>query len=58
MKFDSPIVGINVIYINGKPVVETITATNPTPTILPDVEFKGGSSAFTGKRVMWRELIP
>jgi len=56
--FDSPIVGINVIYINGKPVVETITATNPTPTILPDVEFKGGSSAFTGKRVMWRELIP
>ena len=58
VKFDSPIVGINVIYINGKPVVETITATNPTPTILPDVEFKGGSSAFTGKRVMWRELIP
>ncbi len=56
--FDSPIVGINVIYINGKPIVETITATNPTPTILPDVEFKGGSSAFTGKRVMWRELIP
>ena len=58
VKFDSPIVGVNVIYINGKPVVETITATNPTPTILPDVEFKGGSSAFTGKRVMWRELIP
>jgi type IV pilus assembly protein PilY1 len=57
-KFSSPIVGINVIYIQGKPLVEVVTSGNPTPTIDPSVEFKGAAPTFTGKRVTWRELIP
>lgn len=57
-KFSSPIVGINIIYIQGKPLVEVVTSGNPTPTIEPSVEFKGAAPTFTGKRVTWRELIP
>ena len=57
-KFSSPIVGINIIYIQGKPIVEVVTSGNPTPTIEPSVEFKGAAPTFTGKRVTWRELIP
>lgn len=57
-KYDSPIVGINVLYIGGKPIVEVVTASKPTPEIDPSVQIKTGGSAFTGKRVIWRELIP
>jgi type IV pilus assembly protein PilY1 len=56
-KSDSTIVGINVIYINGQPVVEAVTANNPTPAIDPDVKFSTSPGGFTGKRVMWRELV-
>lgn len=54
----SPIVGINVLYIQGKPIVEVVTSDQPTPQTIPDVSFKAGSTGYTGKRVMWRELIP
>jgi type IV pilus assembly protein PilY1 len=58
VKYDSTIVGINVLYIQGKPQVEVVTSTNPTPQKDPDVAFKATSAGFVGKRVTWRELIP
>ena len=57
-KYDSTIVGVNVLFIDGNPVVEVVTSTNPTPKIDPNVEFKATAAGFTGKRVLWRELIP
>ncbi|MBK7563542.1 MAG: hypothetical protein IPI21_04325 [Propionivibrio sp.] len=57
-QYNSPIVGINVLYILGKPKIEVVTATNPTPQIDPNVQIKASGSAFTGKRVIWRELLP
>ena len=56
-KYDSTIVGFNVIFINGQPIVEAVTANNPTPTIQTDVKFSTSPGGFTGKRVMWRELV-
>ena len=56
-KFASPIVGINVLYIQGEPVVEVVTASNPTPTKDDNVTFKAAAPTFTGKRVSWRELL-
>lgn len=58
VKYDSTIVGINVLYIQGSPIVEVVTSTNPTPKKDPDVAFKATAVGFTGKRVIWRELIP
>jgi type IV pilus assembly protein PilY1 len=58
-KTNAPIVGINVLYIKGKPVVNIVTADNPTPTI-PSVNppFTGGTeSNFSNHRAIWRELI-
>jgi type IV pilus assembly protein PilY1 len=57
MKYDSAIVGINVIYIAGKPVVEVVTSSNPTPTIEKGVVFTGPAGGFKSKRVLWREFI-
>ncbi|MBU1689583.1 MAG: hypothetical protein KJ958_05005 [Gammaproteobacteria bacterium] len=57
-KFDSTIVGINIIYISGVPKVEIVTSTNPTPELASGVPFKAVAPGFTGKRVIWRELIP
>ena len=57
-KYASPIVGINVFYIQGKPIVGVVTSSDPTPKLDPNVEFKGSAPSFTGKRVTWRELIP
>ena len=56
--YASPIVGINVLFIGGKPVAEVVTASDPTPTINNNVAFKGAAAGFSGKRVLWRELIP
>jgi type IV pilus assembly protein PilY1 len=56
--YSNTIVGINVLYINGSPVIETVTSNDPTPTIDTDVLIKGSASGFTGKRVLWRELNP
>lgn len=58
VKYDSTIVGVNVIYIGNKPIVEIVTSTNPTPEKDPNVVFKPTTTGFTGKRVTWRELIP
>lgn len=57
IKTDSPIVGINVIYIQGVPKVSVVTSDKPTPEIIPGVSFKMTGSAFQGVRVMWREMI-
>jgi type IV pilus assembly protein PilY1 len=56
--YSNTIVGINVLYINGQPVIETVTSNDPTPTVNTDVLIKGTASGFTGKRVLWRELNP
>ena len=58
VKYDSTIVGVNVLFIGGNPVVEVVTSTDPTPTKDEIVQFKASSTGFSGKRVSWRELIP
>lgn len=58
LKFDSTIVGVNIIYVNGIPEVSVVTDNNPTPIRppgMPDIPVT--ASGFTGKRVIWRELI-
>ncbi len=57
VKYDSTIVGVNVLYIDGEPVVEVVTSTNPTPKTDKDVTFPPNAGSFTGKRTLWRELI-
>jgi type IV pilus assembly protein PilY1 len=57
-KYDSPIVGVNVLFIDGNPVVEVVTSTEPTPQINTGVPFKVSAAGFSGKRMLWRELIP
>jgi type IV pilus assembly protein PilY1 len=57
VKYDSTIVGVNVIYIDGKPKVGVVTSTNPTPEIDEHVLFPPTATGFSGKRVLWRELI-
>lgn len=56
--FSSPIVGFNVVYIDGKPKVSVVTADNPTPQLVPNVPFSGSGSGFNKTRSIWRELIP
>lgn len=57
-KYNSPIVGVNIIYIAGKPVVEVVTSDNPTPEKPPtDPTFASATAGFNSKRVIWRELI-
>jgi type IV pilus assembly protein PilY1 len=58
-KTNAPIVGINVLYVNGKPVTNIVTADNPTPQFPPvQPAFTGGvASGFTNHRVIWRELM-
>jgi type IV pilus assembly protein PilY1 len=58
LRYDSTIVGVNVLYIAGNPVVEVVTSTNPTPTKDPNVQFQASAGVFSGKRVLWRELVP
>ncbi len=57
-KMDSTIVGVNVLYIGGIPKVGVVTSTNPTPTLVDAVAFAANAPVFSGKRVIWRELIP
>lgn len=59
IKYDSIIVGFNIIFIQGKPVVEVVTSTNPTPEVpqnAPDMFKSKGSADFKERRSMWREL--
>jgi len=58
VKYDSTIVGINVIYIGGTPKVGVVTSTNPTPELNTAVAFKAAAAGYTGQRMIWRELIP
>lgn len=59
VKSDSTIVGVNVIYVQGKPIVSWVTSTDPTPH-QPSIQppFYPPVPGFQGKRVIWRELIP
>ena len=57
VKYDSAIVGINVIYVQNAPLVEVVTSNNPTPTLDNSVPFVPTSPTFQGKRMMWRELL-
>jgi type IV pilus assembly protein PilY1 len=56
-KYDSTIVGVNVFYIDGEPVVGVVTSTDPTPKKDDDVTFPAVAGDFTGKRTLWRELM-
>ena len=58
MKYDATIVGINILYTLGVPKVGIITSTNPTPQLDVNVGFAATAAGFSGKRVLWRELIP
>ncbi len=58
LKYDSPIVGVNIIYIEGEPKVEVVTSANPTPDINEGVDFQSSSASFSSKRMIRRELIP
>ncbi len=56
-KYEATIVGLNVMYIQGVPLVSVVTSTRPTPELDEDVEFPATAARFSGKRVMWRELV-
>jgi type IV pilus assembly protein PilY1 len=56
-KYDSTIVGVNVVYINGVAIPEVVTSTNPTPTADPNPIYPP-IPTFSGQRTIWRELIP
>jgi type IV pilus assembly protein PilY1 len=58
LKYDATIVGVNVLYVQGVPKVGVVTSTNPTPELNTGVNFAATATGFTGKRVIWRELIP
>jgi type IV pilus assembly protein PilY1 len=58
VKYDSTIVGLNILFIDGAPVVEVVRSDQPTPEKEDAPEFAASSSSFSGKRVLWRELIP
>ncbi len=49
-------VGINLLYINGKPKLNYTGDNNPTPQLGPNAAFNDGRK-FSGKRASWRELI-
>jgi type IV pilus assembly protein PilY1 len=63
IKYDSPIVGVNVLYLGGNggtPKVEVVSVDNPTPHIATDPGFGrggNGSDSFKGTRSVWRELL-
>lgn len=58
LKYDATIVGVNVLYVQGEPKVGVVTSTNPTPELQTGIEFAATATGFSGKRVIWRELIP
>lgn len=54
---NSPPVGFNVVYIDGKPKVSIVTAEDPTPKLLSTTPFGGSGTGFQKQRSIWRELI-
>lgn len=58
IKYEDPIVGITPFYIGGQPKLGVVTAKTPTPVLDENVVFSSNAAGFSGKRVLWRELIP
>ncbi|MDD5057255.1 MAG: PilC/PilY family type IV pilus protein [Sideroxydans sp.] len=59
LKTDSTVVGVNIVYIDGKPIIEQVTSSERTPTIISNQPlYDNLSTAFRSKRVIWHELIP
>lgn len=56
-KYSAPIVGVNVYYIQGRPVVSVVTSSDATGDIEKNIEFPSSTPTFQNKRVTWRELI-
>ena len=58
LKYDSPIVGFNTIYIKGNPVLGVVTSAQPTPNApLKTPKFSDFSSGtFKNRRWLLREL--
>jgi type IV pilus assembly protein PilY1 len=56
--YNNPIVGINVLYVEGAPVVDVVTANDPTPRKNEDVSINPTSGGFSSNRVLWREWNP
>jgi type IV pilus assembly protein PilY1 len=54
-KTGSPVVGFNIIYINGKPVVFARTADGQL--IKMSIPFDGSGTGFQKRRSVWRELV-
>jgi len=59
VRYNNPIVGMNIIYVNGNPIVNTVDSGGGTGSPPPCVfNCSGGqASGFNGTRVLWRELI-
>jgi type IV pilus assembly protein PilY1 len=55
--FGAPVVGFNVVYIDGKPKVNVVKADDPNPELVPGIPFTGAGSGFNRTRSIWRELI-
>src|SRR5690606_4889190 len=47
---NSPIVGFNIVYIDGKPKVSIVTADDPSPQLIPGVPFAGSGAGFQKTR--------
>jgi type IV pilus assembly protein PilY1 len=60
VRFDSPIVGFNIVFIHGHPVPGIVTAVDPTPQLPPGggPTWKLSSNIYRGQRSVWREFIP
>jgi len=55
-KYDSTIVGINEIIVQGKAKVAVVTSADPTPEISSKLNIQQPPPSFQGKRFLWREL--
>lgn len=53
----APIVGFNVVSIDGKPKVNVVKSDDPNPKLLEGIKFTGSGTGFQKKRAIWRELI-
>lgn len=58
IRSDAPLVGVNVIFVQGNPMALAVDAYNPTPQNPGGDLFGTSAAGFAGKRVIWRELIP
>ena len=56
MKTESPVVGINLMYINNSPSISYVTTDDPTPERATAIRYGGTMSGFQSKRTMWREM--